>query len=287
MSLYATLDEVKVELLAESTTDDDKILRGIRQVSRRIDGMFLAKRPLFVPMIQTRRVALDGLSVNSMDGTLLLRWPLLSLTGASINSQTLTVGTNVQAYPIDEIPYPQLQLMGDCWASWYAAYCSGARGAQYAAVTGIWGYNADYANAWLAVDVVTTTAITTTTATTFTVADVDGVNLLGDAPRISAGNVIQIDSEWMDVAATDALTNTVTVRRGVNGSTAALHAIGAVVSVYSVDESIKRAVVRQVSFQYSRRGAFDTVRYGDISTVAFPKDILDEVYGLLRQFANM
>lgn len=287
MLRYATLADVKAELNAEGTVDDKKVLHGLRQVSRRIDGLFKAKVPVFAPYIQARRIALDGSAINSTDGTLLFNMPLLALTGVGINSQVLTVGTNVQAYPVDSVPYFQLQLMGDCWTSWYRGYCSGGRGAQYATVTGVWGYNTDYANAWLDVDTVTTALGINASVTSFTVADVDGDTPYGEAPRLSAGSLIQIDTEWMDVIATNDTTNTVTVVRGVNGSTAATHAFGAAVQVYQVDENIRRAVTRQTAFVYARKGAFETVRVADFSTVAFPKDILDEVNGLLRLFANM
>jgi hypothetical protein len=293
MSLYATLDDVKAEMLAENTVDDDKIMRGIRQVSRRIDRLFQSRVALFVPYIETRQIALAGANVSSWNRSLFLRTyqggisPLLSLTGAAVNSNTLVVGSTVQVYPASGSPYYQIQLLGDAYASWYTyATCSDAWGVQNAAITGVWGYNADYANAWLAVDTLAA-AIITTTATTLTVANVDGDNPYGESPRISAGNVIQIDSEWMDVIATDIITNTVTVIRGVNGSTAATHLISAPVAVYQVDEAIRRAVVRQVAFQYARQGAFDTVRISDFSTVTFPKDILDEVNNLLGLFANM
>jgi hypothetical protein len=293
MSLYATLADVKGELLAENTTDDKDVMRLIRQFSRRIDTMFMSNVALFAPFIATRKVGLGWHNINSGDRSLFLRTlkgvitPLLTLTGAAFGGNSLVVGTTVQAYPDSDSPYFQIQLIGDAWSSWYSAYCSGVWGTQNATVTGVWGYNADYANAWLAVDAVTTTAITTTTATTFTVADVDGDNPLGESPRISAGNIIQIGTEWMDVIATNITTNTVTVRRGVNGSTAATHAIADVVSVYLVDENIRRAVTRQVAFLYARKGAFDTVRISDFSTVTFPKDILDEVNNLLGLFANM
>lgn len=286
-SLYCTLHDVRSELNAESTVDDDDVMRLIRQVCRRIDRLFMSKVALFVPYLQARRVPLSGSNINSIDSTLMIGSPLLSLTGVSANGQTLTIGTNVQAYPVDSIPYYQLQLLGDAWWSWYRVYCSDVRGVQYASITGIWGFNTDYANAWLVVDAVTTTAITTTTATTFTVADVDGDNPLGEAPRISAGNVIQIDSEWMDVIGTDDVTNTVTVVRGVNGSTAATHAIGAEVSVYLVEEPIRRACTRQAAYMYARKGSYDTTRISDFSTITFPKDMLDEVNELLELYSNM
>lgn len=294
MSLYCTLADVRAELNAEDTVDDKEIMRGIRQISRRIDRLFQSNAPLFVPVIDTRPIAMDGYNVNSSLRTLTLRTyqggvsPLLALTGVTANNQALVVGSNVQTFPAGVAPYYQLQLLGDAYASWYSyAYCSDAWGPQNASIAGVWGYNANYANAWLAVDAITTTAISSTTSTTFTVANVDGDNAYGESPRISAGNVIQINTEWMDVIATDDVTNTVTVVRGVNGSTAATHAIGATVSVYLVEEAIRRAVQRQTAFQYARQGAFDTVRISDFSTITFPKDMLDEVYGLLALFANM
>lgn len=294
MSLYCTLADVKNELLAENTTDDAKVMRLIRQYSSRIDRQFKQRNAsLFVPTLEARTIDLSPDNINSWAGTLFLRTPqngispLLALSGVGIGTQSLIVGTNVQTYPTPTAPYYQLQLMGNCSNTWYTyAQCFPTRGLPYASVTGIWGYNADYANAWLAVDTLSA-AIASTTTTTFTVSDVAGDNPYGEAPRISAGNVVQIDSEWMNVIATDDLTNTVTVVRGVNGSTAATHLISAPVSVWQTDESIRRAVTRQVAFMYARQGAYDNVRITDIGTVMYPPDILQEVNDLLALFANM
>lgn len=291
MSLYATLDDVKQEMLAEGAVDDKDVMRLIRQFSRRIDAKF-KQYNLFVPTLEARVIPLSPQSINSWDRSLFLRTsqgavsPLLSLSGASINGTALTVGTNVQLYPSGVAPYYQLQLMGDAWYSWYSVVCADVWGVQNASITGIWGYNIDYTRAWLAVDALAA-AITTTTATTFTVANVDGDNPLGESPRISAGNVVQIDSEWMDVIATDITTNTVTVVRGVNGSTAATHLINAPVSVYLVDENIRRAVTRQVAAIYARRGAYNTVTISEVGITSFPPDILQEVNALLSLFANL
>jgi hypothetical protein len=289
MSLYCTLADVRSELNADSTVDDQKVMRGVRQLSRRIDTMF-RNQNLFVPVIQTRRIALSNININSWERTLILRSPqqgvapLLLLTGVTINSTALVIGTSVQAYPQPYAPYYQLQLIGDCALSWYD-YCNVTLpGPRFASVAGVWGYNMDYANAWLAVDDLS--AGINASVTTLTVADVDGDNPYGEAPRISAGNVIQIDTEWMDVIATNITTNTVTVVRGVNGSTAAAHLVDAPVSVYLVDESIRR-ICRQAAFQYSRIGAFDTSRISDFSTLQFPEDFLQEVKDLLNLFANL
>lgn len=293
-SLYATLADVRGELLAENTVDDGKVMRLIRQFSSRIDRLFKQRNAsLFVPTIETRTIDISPDSVNSYLGTLFLRTPqngispLLELLGVAINTNTLVVGTNVQVYPTPIAPYYQIQLMGAGCNTWYSyATCANQRGAPYAGVNGIWGYNANYAEAWLAVDTLTAAIIDTTT-TTFMVSDVEGDNPLGEAPRISAGNVIQIDTEWMNVVATDATMNTVTVTRGVNGSTAATHLIDTPVSVWQTDESIRRAVTRQVSFLYSRQGAYDNMRIDGIGVVQYPPDMLQEVNDLLGLFYNM
>jgi hypothetical protein len=284
-SLYTTLADVKSELNSTSTVDDQKVMRGIRQLSRRIDTMFRSNVSLFVPNILTRQIALDGQNVSSWDRTLLIRHPLLSFTGMTINGTSYTVGTQVQGFPTLASPFYALQLMGDCWTSWYAAFCSGSGvyGPQFAQITGVWGYNVDYANAWLDVD--TLAAGVNASTRTLTVADVDGDNPYGESPRISAGHVLQIDDEWMDVIATNITTNAITVNRGVNGSTAAAHSLGAAVSVYLVDENIRR-ICRQTAFQYARIGAFDTTRISDFSTLVFPEDMLQEIKDLLQLFAN-
>jgi len=80
-------------------------------------------------------------------------------------------------------------------------------------MAGVWGYNSDYLQAWQAVDVITVVGINSS-VTSFTVADVDGVDVYGVTPRISAGNYVLIDSEVMLVTATNTTTNTVTVKRG-------------------------------------------------------------------------
>lgn len=286
MTPYATLADVRNEMNAEDTVDDSKVWRSIRQVSARIDGMFHVPN-LFVPSIATRSIPLNGWNINSVDRTLIMRSaegavsPLLSLTGVGIGAQTLAVGSTVNVYPAGMSPSYALQLACCADLTWYA-YCTSASSA---IISGIWGYHTDYAHAWIAVDALT--ADLDLTATTLTVADVDGENAYAEAPRISAGHLLQIGSEWMDVVKTDPDTNGVTVVRGVNGSTAATHTTDDTVSVFLVDESIRRAVTRQSAFQYSRKGAYESRRTDGLTAVEYPSDLLGEVQDLLDMFANL
>jgi hypothetical protein len=288
MSLYATLADVRSELNAESAADDAKVMRFLRQISRRIDQAFRSRVSLFTPWRGVRYVPIDAYRVNSVLRTFDLGMPMMDLTGITVNSQALTVGTGVQSFPVGASPFQELQLLGSAYSSWYTyAACTDAWGPQNATLTGIWGYNSDYANAWLEVDALAV-AMTTTTATTFKVGNVDGENPYAETPRISAGHVVQIDEEWMDVVKTDPITNTVTVVRGVNGSTAAAHLIDSPVSVFLVEEGIRRVTARQSAFLYARQGAYNTITITDMGqAVQFPQDMLQEVQALLSQYANI
>ncbi len=285
-SLYCTLADAKSELQAESNVDDAKIMRFIKQLSRRIDQMFRSRTSVFVPVRQARNVSLSPYSINSYLRTLDLGSPMMSLSGITTNGQSLVVGSTVQSYPVGITPFNQVQLLGSAYSSWYAyAQCADAWGPQNASVSGVWGYSTDYSDAWLEVDSLTDAM--TDSALTFTVEDVDGENPLAEAPRISAGHVVQIDDEWMDVVKTNTVTNSVTVRRGVNGTTAAAHDADAVVSVFQVEEGIRR-IARQACLQYARQGAFNTITISGMGQeIRFPQDLLEEITALVSLYANM
>lgn len=287
---YCTLAEAKADLLSSDSVDDNKLLAGIRQISARIDRKFWAfALPFFAPSIATQNVPIYPTYINTWNRTLHLPFPLQSLSSVQVNSTTLVVGTNVRLYPLLNLTaYFDIQLINNLY-NWYViAYeCSGCGGAQqqFVTIAGTWGWNSDPANMWLAVDALAVAI--NASVTTFTVADVDGANPYGITPRISAGNLLQIDSEWMLVVSTVTGTNTVNVIRGYNGSTAAAHLISASISVYQVDEAIKRATLRQVNMQYARQGSYDARKQTDAGVIDFPKDTLDEFNGLLQLFANL
>lgn len=288
---YCTLADVKQDLISNESVDDSDLLGLIRQVSARIDRKFWAfADSFFAPTIDTRDVPIFATQIISYNRTLGLNAPLMALTGVVINGTALTVGSAVRLYPpLNRTPYFTLQLINQFY-NWYtlAYQCNGCGTAQqqFVTVSGTWGWNSDPAHMWLDVDTLAA-AIVSTTATSFTVANVDGANPYGITPRISAGNMVQIDTEWMLVISTDITTNTVNVIRGWNGSTAATHLISAVVSVYQVDDNIRRATARQVAMQYARQGAYDGRSVSDAGSSEFPADTLQEFNGLLQLFSNL
>ncbi len=289
-SVYCSVADVKQELRADEVLDmaqDKKIMRLIRQFSRRIDARLNVTRPFFVPVLEDRRVAIDGVNINSALNTLSLVTtqggpsPMLDYTGSTLNGSAIAAS----AYPAGLFPIMALQLSGCCntWGS--LASCNGARGPQFATISGVWGFHRHYAEAWLEVD--TLDGGIDDTETTITVQDIAGDTPLGESPRLSAGHVLKIDDEWLDVVSTDEATNTAVVVRGVNGSTAAAHDDEASVSVFQIEDDVRRAFARQTALMYARQGAFNTARVSQYTNADYPEDVLQEVYALLQPYANI
>ncbi len=281
--MYCTLAQAKTQIKATTTTDDSVVWGLIQQASRRVDSFFRSQRPLFAPYIETRSYELNALRIDSTRNFLFLPSPLLSLTTITANGTDITSSVTVYPNNASNSPYYVLQLTG--YNSWYEFMppTSGNYLVSTVLITGVWGYSANYGNAWLSVD--TLSANITSSATSLTVADVDGVDAYNNSPRISAGNIIRIDSEYMLVVATNTTTNVCTVVRGYNGSTASAHVSTTAVYTYEVDDSINRAVSRQVGLMYARRGSYENSTITDLTTVSFPADVLLEWRAIMNEMA--
>lgn len=282
---YASYNYTQAIMGAVQTTaggtsiSEDKLMSNLRTVSRRVDALFNSRRPLFLPYKETRKFALSAQRVNSALGTFQLDGYLLALTTLTVAGNAVT---DVEAYPDSTMPPFNLLRLTDCCTGWYG-FCAACNTPQQVAVDGIWGFSTDYANAWLAVDALAA-AITTTTATTFTVASASGDDAYGQPYRISAGHLVKVDDEYMEVVSVSS--NTVTVVRGANGTTAAAHLISAVVYRWEVEEPVKRAVARQAGLLYARFGAYTTMELQAMGEIRYPSDWLSEVMGTLQGYVN-
>lgn len=277
---YITLAQAKSELKAETTTDDAKVYSYIRQFSARVDRLFQSRRPVFAPYVESRQIRVAPEAVNTQDNTLYFPDNLLAISTVVAGTTGLTSGTDFEAWPTLSSPIHRLRLLST-GNDWYS-YCTTDGTPLFVTIAGIWGFHSDYANAWAHVDDLVGNI--TASVTSLTVADVDGGDLYGQTPRISAGNLLRIGTEYLEVLATNTTTNVVTVRRGVNGSTAAAHTTGDDVEVWQVEESLLR-IARQVAFMYARRGAFESSTVTDFGVVNFPSDILSEIRGIMQGFA--
>lgn len=283
MTAYCTLARAKTELRADTTTSDDVLMRAVFDVSARIDGIFSSRRPYFAPHVETKTFVIGEHMTDSGVNTLRLPAPLLSLTSITLNAQALSTSGDVEAYPAANYPVWELRLK-DTAATWHTRVYSTSYPRPIVSITGIWGYHEAYTEAWLAVDALAA-AITTTSATSLTVADVDGDDPYGFAPRISRGALLKIDDEYLEVTDTNTGTNTVTVRRGANGSTAATHLISAPVSIWQPEENVARITARQAGLLYARRGSYEASVFNEAGvTITYPQDLLTELRGALQTY---
>lgn len=283
MTSYASLAQVKAELKADLTTNDAITQNYARIVSARID-LIMGQEDYFAPYIDTRYYEVDPRNVNSRKGILWLNDNLLAATAITAGTTALTLGSNVEYYPRAKTPYPALRLTDCCSNTWYS-YACGADPCDLleVTITGTFGYRTRYpTDGWLAAD--TLNGAINASVTTITVTDVDGADYYGITPRISAGNLLQIDSEWLEVTATNTTNNTATVRRAANGSTAAAHNNGATVSVWYPETVITRITARQAAALYARRGAFEGAVMTEVGIVTYPADLLSELVGVLSEF---
>jgi len=121
-------------------------------------------------------------------------------------------------------------------------------------VDGIWGYHDDYSHAWQGSnDSVQDAAGISASATTITVADVDGVDVFGVTPRLRAQTLIRIDDEFLYIAAKDLAANTLTVLRGVNGTTAAAHDKDTTIDVWRPMREVEHLVKRLAAWLYGQK----------------------------------
>lgn len=286
MKRYATLEQAKAEARAKDGYEsaDDKALdylsRALDFVTARIDKI---TKKTFWPEIRTDYY--DARGPHLIDRRLLelTKMPFLSITSVTDGlSNTLAQGTHFYPWPRGKSPITALRLLADSGLSW-TSYGTDWRDA--IAVTGIAGYHEDYDEAWISSgDSVQDDPQISSTETLVTVTDVDEADAYGWTPRFSPGNLIRMGTEFCEVLDVNASTDTLTVRRGVNGSTKAAHAKNTAIDVWQPDLSIQRAALRWVGYLFQRRGAYEETSYDGIATVKFPPDAPGEVDAILNQY---
>jgi hypothetical protein len=125
---------------------------------------------------------------------------------------------------------------------------------QVIALTGVWGYHDDYSRAWvLSGDAVADALGLNASVTTINVTNSSGAASDLISPRFQAGQLIKVDSEYIDI--TSITGNALTVVRGVYGSTAAAHLTAAPISVYRPMADVTMAVIRLTAWRYRQKDA--------------------------------
>ena len=230
MNAYLTLPAAKRALnIAAANTDYDTLLMElIVSASRDLDAFC---RRHFDTRSETRLFTPHLASVAFLDD-------LLSATTVSlIDPEDSTVDAVEYAAAVYQLAplngYPKLSIKlhstaSEVWVPDTACL----------EIAGVFGYGDGTSSPWLAAGITGTVATTTGTALT-----------LSAAGTVEAGHTIKLGTEQMYVSAV--VTTTATVRRGVNGTTAAAHSAAAI-SLAQYPAKIQAACRELVAMAFNR-----------------------------------
>lgn len=258
---YISLDALKAELGITATAKDAQLKRFIERASS-----FIERRTgrVFIPKTATHYFDAPKLP----RGALYLYDDLLSVTSVTDDQGALSAN-DYFLYPLNRSPRRRIEL-NTSREFWY--YDDTPQKA--IVIVGQWGYSADYEDTGATLGA----AITSTTATTLTA---------------SSGNLLQtgwtllLDSEALFVSGISG--NTITVQRGVNGTTAATHANATTIYRYTPSAGIEEAasLLAQTWYNWRQAGGVKSSRIGDYTVTYLdgwpvPETVLD----ILREFTQ-
>jgi hypothetical protein len=265
---YTTMVQVKTNYLDILGSADDILLADlIHSVSREIDN--LTNRH-FYPRKETQYYDTPKLptSAISFDDDLL---DLTTLVNGDGNPITVSY---YKLYPLNRTPKAKVVVLASSPEQWSTDSGGNSEGA--ITLAGVFGYHTDYTNAWVA---------TGGTVQNVTSIDATNTSLIVETGKIKMGWLLQIGTEWLYVSAVSvSTTDTVTVARGVNGSTAAIHLHDAPILRWAVDERLEMVARVGVAASYRIRAnpVGETIVIDDIRFET-PKDITKYMNSRLSQ----
>lgn len=270
---YATLDQVydEEQPISEASVTDVKKQKILEFGQEVVSGFTQQRGFEFAPHIDTKyRNVVETVERGRIRGNLLyLDEPLLSATTVTLGDTTVLVeGTDFRLQPRGETPAYALRMINTA-LSWTARTDSTSD----ISILGEWGWRRNYAAAWIDSTDANVGALTATIVTIVTT-DADGADGQGLRPRFSPGNMLRIDSEFMSVVSISS--ETLTVVRGIRGSTAATHDAGTQIDVFKPESVIVRAARKQTAFKLARAGQFKRVSFDGVRIESLP-DVLPSV----------
>ena len=144
---------------------------------------------------------------------------LLAVTTLTNGDGSVVAPANFLLYPSNVWPKSEIRLKQSSGIAWLPDSLGNYE--QVISVAGIFGYHDNYLGAWGGCGTVADAAGINAAVTTYTASAGAGVK---------AGMLLQIDNEFLYASAVSG--TSITIERGVNGSTAAAHLLGAPVSYW-------------------------------------------------------
>ena len=228
----------------------------------------------FEPVLDTvyYDVTDDGITLDGQ--TLDLKARLLEVATITLADATSVASDKYLLLPRGHSPYTSIYLTNASGYVW-TQYTDDLK-AQIA-IAGYWGQRSRYSqSAWSSVTVTAEALDATET----------GVDVSSVA-SLSAGQLIRVGSEYMRIASISTLT--LTVVRGVNGTTAAIHNSGDTVYLYQPDFVVSDAVARGVGWLKKRYGSFEDVQWNASSGISqlIKSTLPDDVIGRLGRYRSI
>lgn len=263
LNAYATLADYKDYIRSRNgnvpadTTDDAIIESLLVSASRYIDSQTGRH---FYPFIETRYYSVPG--VDEVDPRLLnLDADLLEVITLTNGDGTAIPSTEYKLQPKNSSPHYGIRL-NDISTYYWATDASGDSH-DVISVAGIWGCHPRYSIAWA----------TITTAAEAMDASETGYDVTAGTD-FKVADIIRFDNEFGYISSI--LSNTLTITRGENGSTATTHLTSIDVKRWKVFEEAKQACLTITDNAYRRRfgqtvTGTETVTASGI--VLSPKDI--------------
>lgn len=300
----AKMDTVQNAAAPEVINGKDYLIAAMRHITERID---VETEKTFAPFKETRTLDLTPKFVDCDANQLLFPYPVVSVTEVSILGTALTAwdgdyahraNADYTPYPKNRTPFYTLQGLRN-YLVWSPDRSPNRLNneADYldaVSINGIWCYRSRYEqDGWKASGDTVQSNPLLSSATTLIVNNINGAQYNAETPRFSPGQWLQIESEWLEVVATDisdggSPVHTLTVIRGVRGSTAAAHVKDTPISIWYPESAAVRAAQRWVAYLYNRRSIYQTeiVNAQGTYTIVFPTDMPDEVKGELAPLMN-
>jgi hypothetical protein len=238
-NIYVDLTTLKGLIGRTDTNEDARILLLARRASRLIDE-YCGNN--FYVTTTTK-------NFRSRGGYVLFLPALISITTVTIGGVEL-LSTDYELEPLNEYPKTCLRLLNTSFAE-----------RELVAITGKWGYSEISENSG---DAVADTGGISAEATALTVAD---------GSRFSIGEMLLIESEQVYVS--NIVTNTLTIVRAQNGTTAATHAKDKPIYIMRAPDAIIQACIMQaIRFYRGRDAAFSNTSGGE-ATLQFREPALE------------
>lgn len=270
MILYVTLAELKTYkgIPAEEVGDDARLFRAVRNATSAWDRWTWRS---FEPIKKTRAYDHPGGQVLRLRGDLLEALEVQTQNGAVTLVSAdyyLSCGDRY-----DLTPYDRLTLRTD------RGVCFSFAGTTQQAntVTGIWGYHPAYDLAWVTTgDTVQNSAGLDASTESLLVNDADAPDFWGFAARFQTGQLLRVEDEYLYLWSTaGAGANTLRVRRGINGTTAATHDKGTEIYTWRVHADVWEQVLELAAYLYDLKDSqvYDVTATPETGLMVIPKGI--------------